>query len=459
MIEDIRTGRGVNGALLYASGKDGAFRLNCGTMAGDTVEELTAEAGQIRQLRRNLGKACFHASLSIHPDEHLTDDQWGDVATEYMEQMGFQDAPWVAYRHTDTDHEHIHIVAVRIDARTGRTISDSKNYQRGAKIIQALEAKYGLRPAAQAPGDAWERAPKRGEIRTGKSDRLTLKELISATAVDGPTFTELVNALDQVGVRVCVNASKEGRIGGLSYSMDGSKWMKGSSIGKAFSWRGLLNQGVTYVPDRDVEALKRTASIRALEQFTSNTKARPDRSADPDPADKSRLGENPKDAGRATERDPRQPRPAEVDGLGGARVARPQPGTSPGVVGQIRVEVDPGGRKQAFKAKLLADFYKREISPEVKPHIVFVDLALDCPKIWLPGNVWVEDRGDCIQGSSSDRLAVKMMLDMAEAKGWGKIAVSGSNAFIEMVLEEATSRGIPVAGYEDKQFSNDFGPR
>ena len=83
-------------------------------MAGENPRELAQEFGAIRELRPGLGKAVFHASLSAAPGEQLSDEQWREIGQEYLAGMGFTDNQYVISRHTDTEHEHIHILANRI---------------------------------------------------------------------------------------------------------------------------------------------------------------------------------------------------------------------------------------------------------------------------------------------------------------------------------------------------------
>lgn len=154
MIQEIQLGTSTGGATKYVNGKEGAQRLDCGTIASSSENGMRAEFAAARALRPKLGRACAHISLSLPPGERLTDEQWQQAATRYMEKMGFENAPWAAWRHTDTDHDHIHIVAARIDMVSGQTISDSRNYAKGAKIVQQIEKDYHLTPGAKTPGQA-----------------------------------------------------------------------------------------------------------------------------------------------------------------------------------------------------------------------------------------------------------------------------------------------------------------
>ncbi len=84
-------------------------------MLGETVDELSREFAQTRKLKPNLQKCVYHASLSLPEGESLNKDQWGEVSQKYMKEMGFSGSQYMAVMHKDTEHQHIHIVASRLD--------------------------------------------------------------------------------------------------------------------------------------------------------------------------------------------------------------------------------------------------------------------------------------------------------------------------------------------------------
>ena len=128
MIAKLAKGRGFRGALEYdlAEGKGRILETN---MAGRTARELAAEFGAIRRTRPNLGRAVLHASLSAAPGETLGDEQWREIGLRYLRGMGFTDNQFVITRHTDTDHEHIHILANRI-THGGEVVGEGQDYRR-----------------------------------------------------------------------------------------------------------------------------------------------------------------------------------------------------------------------------------------------------------------------------------------------------------------------------------------
>lgn len=279
MISNLKVGCGFGGALRYALAEDKGYLLDT-NMAGQTAQELAAEFSALRELRPNLHRVVFHASLSLAPDETLTDAQWREIGQRYLHGMGYtDDNQYVLIRHTDTEHEHLHLIANRITHR-GAVVSDSLDYARAATLVQELERAYGLQQAAQTPRQAREletRAPTQNEIertlRTGEpSARQQLQELCRAAARHCHSFTDYLTRLESAGVEpIPVIQLAGAKIAGLSYRLDGVL-MKGSDLGKAYSPAGLAQQGITYEQNRDFAAAR-----HCLERETARAFGRPDR--------------------------------------------------------------------------------------------------------------------------------------------------------------------------------------
>ena len=156
MIAKATKGRGFRGALEYDLREDKGHVIDS-NMAGQHPRELAAEFGEIRKLRPNLGKAVLHVSLSAALDEKLTDEQWREVGQRYLRGMGFNDNQFIVTRHTDTEHEHIHILANRI-THAGEVVSDGQDYKRQEAIMREIERDFGLQRVARSQ-EAARRAP------------------------------------------------------------------------------------------------------------------------------------------------------------------------------------------------------------------------------------------------------------------------------------------------------------
>ena len=269
MIAKAVKGKGFRGALEYDLTKEKG-RVIDSNMAGHTPRELAAEFGEIRKLRPNLGKAVLHVSLSAAPGEKLTDEQWREIGKRYLDGMGLGENQFVITRHTDTEHEHIHILANRIRF-DGSVTSDSQDYKRQEAIMRELERDYGLQRVAPS-AEAMRRAPTKGEIEGGirsgqPSVKQQLQQLCDGAAKNCRSFTEYQERLEAVGVELVPVAQLGGaKLSGLSYRLDGVT-MKGSDLGKGYSAAGLAKRGVTYEQDRDFAAVRRSIERNAARAF------------------------------------------------------------------------------------------------------------------------------------------------------------------------------------------------
>ena len=257
MIAMMSKGRGFRGTLAYDM-NPAKGRMIDTNMEGENVRELSAEFGQIRALRPGLEKAVLHTSISALPGEQLTDTQWREIGQRYLHDMGFTDNQFVITRHTDTDHEHIHVLANRIRF-DGDVVSDSHDWRRQESIMRVLERDFNLHQVMPSLEVA-RHAPTRGEIeqgiRTGiPSIRQQLQQMADAAGRHCTSFTDYQAKLEAAGVELIPVVQLEGaKLSGLSYRLDGEV-MKGSDLGKGYSPAGLAKKGITYVKDRDLAAV------------------------------------------------------------------------------------------------------------------------------------------------------------------------------------------------------------
>jgi len=306
MIAKAIKGKGFRGALDYDLSKAGALMLDT-NMAGKTARELAQEFGAVRKLRPTLGKAVLHVSLSAAPGETVTDEQWRDIAKRYIDGMDLDQSQYCVIKHSDTEHEHVHIIANRIRF-DGTVVSDSHDYKRQEQIMREIERDYGLQRVAPSI-EAERKAPAKGEIelavRTGESSiKQRLQQICDGAAKDCKSYTEYQERLEAIGVEVVpVTQSAGAKLTGLSYRLD-RVTMKGSDLGKAYSPAGLAKRGVTYEQDRDAAAVR-----SSIERDTRRAFGEPDRELESvESAERGRSGAADRaagaSAGSADRRDP-----------------------------------------------------------------------------------------------------------------------------------------------------------
>ena len=229
----VSRGGGFRGVLDYvldvgkkASNTKDAERVG-GNMAGQDPRELSLEFSAVRQLRPDIGKPVWHCSLSLPAGERLSAEKWGDLADDFMKRVGFDPAntPYVAVRHQDTDHDHIHIVASRVGL-DGKVWLGRWEARRVIEATQVLERDHGLTLTAGL-GDV--RAERKNltdrEInmasRTGKAPpRQWLQRLVDEVVKDNPTALDFAQRLEVAGVGVRDFLDCTGVIKGFSFVIE-----------------------------------------------------------------------------------------------------------------------------------------------------------------------------------------------------------------------------------------------
>jgi hypothetical protein len=232
-------------------------RIIGGNMSGRTKEELTREFETIIRQRPDIEKPVHHASLSASENDKITLEQWIEIATRYIKEMGFKDAPYVVIQHRDGKVDHIHILTSRVDVQ-GKVISDWQCKERAEKVLRGIEKDYGLEQV-KSSHEVERAAPRRGEIehlrRTGElSVKMVLQGHVQAALQDNPSATQFIEKLQAMGVET-IPYIKDGRATGVSFRK-GGQLMKGSDLGRGFSWPALQERGLDYHQERDRPAIE-----------------------------------------------------------------------------------------------------------------------------------------------------------------------------------------------------------
>jgi hypothetical protein len=233
-------------------------RIIGGNMSGRTKEELTREFEAVSGQRPDIEKPVHHASLSAGENDKLTVEQWIEIAGRYIKEMGFKNAVYIVIQHRDGKVDHIHILVSRVDTQ-GKVISDWKCKERAEKVLRGIERDYGLEQV-KSSREVERAAPKRGELerfnRTGElSARMSLQSHVDMALKDKPSVTDFIERLQLVGVDVIPYIGKEGRATGVSFRK-GKQLMKGSDLGRGFSWPALQERGLDYHQERDSPAIE-----------------------------------------------------------------------------------------------------------------------------------------------------------------------------------------------------------
>ena len=256
-----KTGKSFKNRVDYILKDDHDFI--CSNMASDynNVSDLTDEFKTVSSFRQDIKKPVFHAFLSLPKNEHLTDEQWQEIAKDYLKEMNIdiEKHQYICVRHKDTDQDHIHIVANRIGL-DGSVWHGQHSAFNTIAACERLEVKHGLTITDGLKGQKSEvSAPTKNEIeqalRTGeKPARIVLQNALQAAMVGKPDLQTFIDRVQAVGIEPRFNVASTGNVAGVSFSV-GDVAFKGSQLGKKYSWNTIKNK-VIYDKNRDDELIR-----------------------------------------------------------------------------------------------------------------------------------------------------------------------------------------------------------
>ena len=151
MIAKIGKGSNFMGALSYNQlkvdkGQGSILFTNNLPEPNNTVNYITQlykHFGPYFLLNNKTEKIVRHISLNPSPNDKLTDDTLNEIAKQYMELMGYENQPYIVYKHSDIEREHIHIVTVCTDLQ-GKKIDDKYDHLKSMKACRQIEKQFNL---------------------------------------------------------------------------------------------------------------------------------------------------------------------------------------------------------------------------------------------------------------------------------------------------------------------------
>ncbi|WP_149244302.1 relaxase/mobilization nuclease domain-containing protein [Dyadobacter sp. 32] len=178
---------------------------------------------------RNLTKFMWHQSFSFPPGEKPANEQIIKIATEFAREFGFEQNQMLVFKHSDTKHDHFHIVANRLNYNGKNTADHFNNYARTGKFCRRMELKLGL----QIIPEMYLTDPERQKQQHTNKAILKLKELIDHNLREVRSLQELKEKLREQNYQTYL-----GRGIAFVNTKNGTK-IKGSEIGREYSLANL----------------------------------------------------------------------------------------------------------------------------------------------------------------------------------------------------------------------------
>lgn len=277
--------------LQYVLGKNDAQIIDS-NLGGNEINEFNKQFLANRLIRSELTNPCAHLILSIAnkgaTKESLTNQQWTNVARKYLQQLEYLPnnkngvpSQYVAVRHHDREHEHLHIITsqIRLD---GSKVNDSFNYFKAQTATRLIAHEMGLEVTPTSCSSVSEKLKEEYGIDAVTSDNRSksirqinrkgnepsakdiIKESLFAAIDKSHSVNEFLNALEEKQVYPIVRLDNNFSILGFAYTHKGVT-VAGNQVSKKLSW-GKLKDTIKF----DISSYDLQLILAATEKGLAN---------------------------------------------------------------------------------------------------------------------------------------------------------------------------------------------
>jgi hypothetical protein len=232
MVAKVRSGKNIRGILNYNENKVKEHKAICimasGFAVAHTALTFTQKLTRFQKLLTQNTKVktnALHISLNFDPSEKFTPVTLCQIASTYMQGIGFDNQPYLVYQHHDAAHPHIHIVTTNIAPGGKRIDIHDIGRKKSEPTRKAIEAQFNLVQTQSKPRSRIPFMPVAPQAATyGKTEtKRAIANIVRhvTTQYKYTSLPELNAALRQFNIMA--NAGREGsalqRHRGLMYSI------------------------------------------------------------------------------------------------------------------------------------------------------------------------------------------------------------------------------------------------
>lgn len=86
----------------------------------------------------------LHITINFAAEDKLSGAQYAQIASTFMERIGFGDQPYLVYRHDDAAHPHLHVLTTNIRPDGQRIDTHNIGYNLANEARREIEKEFGL---------------------------------------------------------------------------------------------------------------------------------------------------------------------------------------------------------------------------------------------------------------------------------------------------------------------------
>lgn len=426
MIGAMTKGSGVRGLLAYLLGshdhngqsRDEAVVVG-GTITGADLNDLSRQFAAWRRLNPDAKNPVVHESLSpTEADRQLTHAEMAALGSAWAERMGY--SAYTIVSHGD----HCHVAALRIQP-DGKLVTTWRDWAKSEEIVRDLEKQFGLeRIQASHLLEPQRAQDHRRAVTKGQAAYMRIADdvppahhvrtVIDQAISDQLSLPQMIGRLEAAGVQVRPNmASGSGRLNGLSYVLNGIT-VTSKALGRGYTLQNLQKRGISYVPVRDAEALRR---------LNDNSPAHPQKEI------------------------------ATMETASISPVTPAAPGPHLAMGGGVLPSIQRRAGGNEWWPQTEAELSALGLDVEwwrYQPRDIGAGAGIAEPRllIGLRGGAAVELTRESVSATRVTPETEAALIALAERRGWTSVTVSGDTETKQRLARELVSRGVTIANPE-----------
>jgi len=237
MIVKSKGGKTFGGCVNYVLNEEKANLLDSNLIVGENAYLIAQQMIRVSELNKRCAQPVSHFSLSFSKEELVNSRIMNSIAKDFLKEMGYKEDnnQSIIAEHTDTEHQHVHIVANRVGF-DGSILDNKYSKSKAVKVAKKLEKKYSILVAVQ-PAEGI----KNSKIAKPERERMAVdlrKAIANSTTID-----EFISNCSKFNIEAKPNIASTGKISGFSFQYENSKIKhKASQISNEFKWSSLSAQ-------------------------------------------------------------------------------------------------------------------------------------------------------------------------------------------------------------------------
>ena len=245
-------GKGEERCTWYMAGNlGGLHRREDAELAVDVMELL-----QEGNVRANGGRT-YHLIISFHPDDRrLTPAELEDVVCRAVRAAGLEKHQYIAVRHSEQEHEHVHVAVNKIHPETLKIHHPYKAIHAYQALASILEEELGLHRVDRTVSPSRSHKARNFEEHQGLESfsRWARRSIGNATELDRlGSWNALHDALARFGVRLVRRGNGFAIVDATSANLA----CKASALGRGWSKQRLCERFGDFVPGPEVDQVTR----------------------------------------------------------------------------------------------------------------------------------------------------------------------------------------------------------